>query len=271
MSVDVFSSPTPRVRRFGRVNWVGLGALYRRQVARAAKDTVDGLLGPVMTNLLFLAVFGLALGPTEWPMAEIPLMSFVAPALVLFAVAERALTATSASILFDKQVGPMLDLTMAPLTPWERVIGQAAGAATAGLMTGGAVAIVLLPLAGVLPPAPMTALFFAAAIALLFGLLGIAVGLWSTRWDHYTMAHSFLFIPPAYFSGMFYPVDRLPEIGQTLVALNPFFYGLDGFRRGVTGWGEADPLVAALLLLALIAATGFAVHALVRSGYRVKA
>lgn len=271
MSIELFSPPALRVRQFGRVNWVGLAALYRRQVARAIKDTIDGLLGPVMTNLLFLAVFRLSLGPSEWPMAEIPLMSFVAPALVLFAVAERALTATSAAILFDKQVGAMVDLTMAPLTSWERVVGQAAGAATAGLMTGGAVAIVLLPIAGVVPASPLMALFFAAAIALLFGLLGIAVGLWSTRWDHFTLAHSFLFIPPAYFSGMFYPVERLPEIGQRLVALNPFFYGLDGFRRGVTGWGEAEPLFAAGLLLALILATAFAVRLLVRSGYRVKA
>jgi ABC-2 type transport system permease protein len=261
----------PGAPRLGRVNWIGMGTLYRREVWRAARDLVDGVLGPVVTNVLFLAVFRLALGPGDWAVAGISLAGFVAPALVLFAVAERALTAVSGSMLFDKYTGTLGDLVMAPLTPLERVIGYAGGAATAGLMTGGATALVLLPLAGALPVAPLAALFFAAATGLLFALLGIGVGLWSRRWDHYTIAHSFLFIPPAYFSGMFYPVEDLPEIGRAVVRLNPFFYGLDGFRAGVTGFRESDPLAAATVLVGVTVAAGLVAHRLLRIGYRIKA
>lgn len=271
MSLAVRSLPTPRVRRFGRFNAIGVWTLYRREVWRAARDLVDGVFGPAMTNLLFLAVFSLALGDAAWPVEDISLGAFVAPALVLFAVAERALTASSGSILFDKLTGTLGDLTMAPLTPLERVLAYAAGATTAGLMTGAVVAAVLLPLAGTLPAGPLAALFFAAATGFLFALIGIVVGLWSKRWDHHTVAHTFLFIPPAYFSGMFYPVERLPDLGRALVRFNPFYYGLDGFRAGVAGWHEGDPLAGAALLLLLALAVGVIAHRLVRSGYRVKA
>jgi ABC-2 type transport system permease protein len=263
--------PGPGAPRLGRVNWIGMATLYRREVWRAAREMVDGLLGPVVTNLLFLAVFRLALGEANWPIPDISLAAFVAPALVLFAVAERALTSASGSILFDKYTGILGDLTMAPLTPLERVVGHAGGAATAGLMTGGVTALVLLPFAGATPAAPLAALFFAAATGLLFALIGIVVGLWARRWDHHTIAHSFLFIPPAYFSGMFYPVEGLPEIGRAVVRLNPFFYGLDGFRAGVTGWQEADTTAAAAVLLLTILAVGFLAHRLLAVGYRVKA
>lgn len=261
----------PGVPRLGRVNWIGVATLYRREVWRAARNMIDGLLGPAVTNALFLAVFALALGRGNWPVAEISLAGFVAPALVLFVVAERALTASSGSILFDKYTGTLADLTMAPLTPLERVIGYGAGGATAGLMTGGMTALVLLPFAGTLPVAPLAALFFAAATGLLFALIGIAVGLWSRRWDHHTIAHSFLFIPPAYFSGMFYPIDGLPEFGQMLVRINPFYYGLDGFRAGVTGWQEVEGLAAATVLLLTILAVGILAHRLLAAGYRIKA
>lgn len=270
MAATLAAAP-PRPPRIGRVNWLGMATLYRREVWRAARNLVDGVLGPVVTNLLFLAVLQVALGSGAWPVAGVSLAAFVAPALVLFAVAERALTASSGSILFDKYLGVIADLTMAPLTPTERVVAYGCSAATAGLMTGGAVAILLLPIAGSAFPAPHLAAFFAVATGLLFGLIGIPVGLWSRRWDHHTIAHNFLFIPPAYFAGMFYPVDRLPEAARWVVRLNPFYYGLDGFRAGVAGWSEGDAAAGAGILLVSILAIGFLAHRLLLSGYRVKA
>jgi ABC-2 type transport system permease protein len=271
VSLDRVSMSGPGVRRLGWVNWIGVWTLYRREVLRASRNLVDGLFGPLLTNLLFLAVFRLALGDAEWPVPGISLVGFVAPALILFAVAERALTATSGSILFDKYTGTLGDLTMAPLSPLERLVGYAAGAATAGLMTGAVLAALLLPLARITPAAPLAALGFAAATGFLFALIGIVVGLWSTRWDHYTVAHSFLFIPPAYFSGMFFPVGGMPELGRFLVRLNPFYYGLDGFRQGLAGWREGDPATDAAALVLLILAVGLLAYRLVWSGYRVKA
>jgi len=270
MAATLAAAP-PRPPRIGRVNWLGMATLYRREVLRAARNLVEGLFGPVLTNLLFLAMLQVALGGATWPVGGISLAGFVAPALVLFTVAERALTASSGSILYDKYLGVIADLTMAPLTPLERVVAYGSSAATAGLMTGAALAVVLLPIAGAAFPDPLLAAFFAPATGLLFGLIGIPVGLWSRRWDHFTIAHNFLFIPPAYFAGMFYPVDRLPEAARWVVRLNPFYYGLDGFRAGVAGWSEGSLGVSAAILLASIVAIGILAHRLLLAGYRIKA
>ncbi|MFZ5792774.1 MAG: ABC transporter permease [Pseudomonadota bacterium] len=261
----------PRARRIGWINGIGLWSLYRRELKRFAKDFVDGLLGPVVTNLLFMAVFRLALGDSAWTVPGIALGDFVAPALIMFAIAERALTATSGSILFDKHTGALADVLMAPLTALELVLGYGLAAASAGLLTGLAVALALAPFAHYALVGPAELLLFAAAGSLLFGFLGVVVGLWSTRWDHYTTAHTFLFIPPAYFSGMFFPVAGLPGFAQGLVALNPFFYALDGMRGGMTGWREADPMLGAAVLLGCNLAVGTLAWRLVARGWRIKA
>lgn len=261
----------PRARRISRINGVGLWALYRRELKRFTRDYVDSLLGPVVTNLLFMAVFRLALGDNAWTVPGIALADFVAPALVMFAVAERALTATSGSLLYDKHTGALADVLMAPLTALELTLGYAFAAGSAGLVTGLAVALALAPFAHFALVDPAALLLFAAAGALLFAFLGVLVGLWSTRWDHYTTAHTFLFIPPAYFSGMFFPVAGLPDVAQRLVALNPFFYALDGLRGGMIGWREADPLLGAAVLLGCNLAVGALAWRLVAKGWRIKA
>src|SRR3546814_14368612 len=57
----VFLSGT-RVRHIGRVNWRGLWTLYMKEVRRFLNVFTQTLLAPMVTTLLFLAIFTLALG-----------------------------------------------------------------------------------------------------------------------------------------------------------------------------------------------------------------
>jgi ABC-2 type transport system permease protein len=49
-------------RRFGRVNWIGTAALYRRETWRLQKDYLDSLLGPALANLIFMLILTVAAG-----------------------------------------------------------------------------------------------------------------------------------------------------------------------------------------------------------------
>jgi ABC-2 type transport system permease protein len=261
-------------RRFGAVNWVGLWTLYWREVWRILKNYRDSLLGPAVGSLLFLAVFALAItglaGPGPALPGGVPVLHFLGPGLIIFTVCNQSFETSAASLLFDKLEGMVQDVMMAPLTALERTIAYALSAATCGLLAGLVVAVAVLLFVDV-PLADLgLLLFFAFGGALLHALLGILVGMWAARWDNFAAALTFLVIPLAYLSGTFYPVAQLPEAGQAVVALNPVFYVIDGFRAGFTGSAEGTLLVGALLIVAINAALGALVHRLFARGYRLK-
>ena len=62
MSEVPFHAGPPRLRSFGAVNWIGLWTLYVKEVRRFLKVFMQTVAAPVVTTLLFLAVFVLALG-----------------------------------------------------------------------------------------------------------------------------------------------------------------------------------------------------------------
>ena len=112
---------------------------------------------------------------------------------------------------------------------------------------------------------------FAAASALLFALLGTLAGLWADRWEHYAMVESFLILPLGFLSGTFFTLAALPEPARLLIAFNPVFYAVDGFRYGLTGHGESSLALGMGLLLTLDLALGLVAWRLFAVGYKIKA
>ena len=51
------------VRRFGRVNWLGLWTLIRRENMRYLAIWQQTIFAPLITAALFLLVFSIAIGP----------------------------------------------------------------------------------------------------------------------------------------------------------------------------------------------------------------
>jgi len=256
-------------RRYGAVNWRGLWTLFLKDLHRAYKSFRYSVLGPVVSNLLFLAVFALA-GRGGAYIGDLSFLQFLVPGLIIFAVCETAYSTSSESLLFDKMEGMIADTLMAPLTPTELTIGYACSSAAMGLITGAAVAlpmlfVVHLPIASL----PML-LFFAAGGALMHGLLGILVGLWADRWDHHAAALTFIVIPFGYLSGTFYSVASLPSLAEGVARLNPVFYVIDGFRAGSTGHADGSPLIGIAVVALVVLGLAVCARHLFRIGYKLK-
>src|SRR3546814_11036895 len=80
----VFLSGT-RVRHIGRVNWRGLWTLYMKEVRRFLNVFTQTLLAPMVTTLLFLAIFTLALGGGR-EVGGVAFATFLAPGLIMMAM-----------------------------------------------------------------------------------------------------------------------------------------------------------------------------------------
>ena len=261
---------TPARPRIEGVNWIGVATLYRREVQRFLAVAAQTVGGPVVSTLLFLAVFGVALGRHAPAPGGVPYLAFIAPGLVIMAIAQNAFANTSSSLLVAKVQGNIVDLLLAPLSPGEFLAGLALGGVTRGLLVGLLTALatalfVPLPLVN-----PTLGLFYAVGGALVFSLLGVLGGLWAQKMDHQAAVTNFVIAPLTLLSGTFYAVSTLDEPFRSIAYLDPVFYIVDGFRHSITGTSEAPPLVGIIVVLVANVLLGVVCHRLLASGWRLR-
>jgi len=219
----------------------------------------------VPIKITMLAGFLLAL-----PVVLYQAWAFIAPGLVVFVANEKAFENACGSFIFDKHERVMADLLMAPLSPIERVLGYLGGAVTAGWVVGAAVAAAALWFAPLGLHDLAAPVFFGPIGTVLHGLIGILVGIWAERWDSYSAVHTFVLLPLAFLSGLFYRVEELPPLGRVLVSFNPVFYVIDGFRYGMTGEASAPLATGVAVLLSVNLVLFGLAWAWFRRGYRLK-
>ena len=261
----------PRLRRFGAVNWIGLWTLYVKEIRRFLKVVMQTVAAPVVTTLLFLAIFLLALGGGARQIAGIPYVEFLVPGLIMMAITQNAFANTSSSLVIGKMQGNIVDLLTPPLSALELTLGLALGGATRGMVVGLAVGVVLTPIAAIHVSSPAAILFYGIAASLMMSLLGIIAGLWADKFDHIAAVTNFVVTPLTFLSGTFDSIGQLPESWRLVAHVNPFFYMIDGFRYGFTGAAEGS-LVAGVMLMAAIDLLLLAwCHRLFVTGYKLKA
>ncbi|HKF72645.1 MAG TPA: ABC transporter permease [Stellaceae bacterium] len=261
----------PRLRSFGTVNWIGFWTLYAKEVRRFLKVVMQSVAAPVVTTLLFLAIFLLALGGGGRQIAGVPYVEFLVPGLVMMAITQNAFANTSSSLVIGKMQGNIVDLLTPPLSPAELVLALTLGGATRGVVVGFAVGVVLAPLAALHLSSVAAILYYSIAGSVMMSLLGILGGLWADKFDHLAAVTNFIVTPLTFLSGTFYSVAQLPESWRLVAHLNPFFYMIDGFRYGFTGTAEGS-LVAGVTLMAGIDLLLLAwCHRLFVTGYKLKA
>ena len=261
----------PRVRSFGAVNWIGFWTLYVKEVRRFLKVFMQTVAAPVVTTLLFLAIFLLALGGGGRQIAGVPYVEFLVPGLVMMAITQNAFANTSSSLVIGKMLGSIVDVLTPPLSPVELVLALTLGGATRGVVVGLAVGLVLTPLAAIHLSSITAILFYGIAGSVMMSLLGILGGLWADKFDHLAAVTNFVVTPLTFLSGTFYSVSQLPESWRLVAHVNPFFYMIDGFRYGFTGAAEGS-LVVGVTLMATIDLLLLAwCHRLFVTGYKLKA
>jgi ABC-2 type transport system permease protein len=269
-SASSSAGPAPDVRRFGPVNWVGLWTLYLKEVRRFAKVATQTILAPLVTTLLFFAIFTLALGRAVPTVGGVPFPEFLGPGLFMMALVQNAFASTSSSLVIAKIQGNIVDLVMPPLSPAELTFALAAGGLTRGVIVGITVGIVIALLVPVHIHDIFFVLFHAVAASLMLSLLGILGGLWSEKFDHIAAVTNFVITPLSFLSGAFYSVERLPGIWHTVAYFNPFFYMIDGFRYGFIGHADGS-LIAGLIVLTLANVGLYAlIHRLFSIGYKLR-
>ena len=264
------AAPRPP-RPIGVVHWLGLATLLRRELGRYFAFWRITVVGPVFAQMLYLLVFVLALGGARETQDGAAVLPFVAPGLLVFAVMQRSAENCTFSLIFDKMDGMLADILSPPLASTELAVGYAISGAVSGLITGLPILIGILLFLDLSIDQPLMALLIAAMSALMMASLGMLAGLWAEKFDHVAAVFAFFIVPLGFLSGLFAPVDRLPEPFQSAVQFNPIFYAIDGFRGAVTGVHVAPLGLSVMVLAGTTLLLWLAANRLIATGYKIKA
>ncbi|UWR59558.1 ABC transporter permease [Phaeobacter inhibens] len=273
-STEQTAPATPAIalgeRRFGRMNWLGLRTLARREITRFLVVWTQTLMAPMVTAALFLMIFNIAIGPGRGDVMGVPFIEFLAPGIMMMTVIQNAFANTSSSIVITKVQGNIVDTLMPPLSGFEILLGYLAGAVARGVLVALGIGTGLMLVLGVVPERPLVALLFVVLGALFLGGLGIVAGVFAEKFDQMAAITNFIVTPLAFLSGTFYSVEALPPVLRLLSHLNPVFYLIDGVRFGVIGTSDSSPLLGLLVCSLSSVAIGTLAWLMLRSGYRLK-
>jgi ABC-2 type transport system permease protein len=196
--------------------------------------------------------------------------SFLIPGLVMMSVLQNSFANSSSSLIQSKITGNLVFLLVTPLSHWAWFVAYVGASMVRGLTVGTGVFLVTVWFG---PPSfaePWWIIVFAALGAGMLGALGLIAGLWAEKFDQMAGFQNFIIMPMTFLSGVFYSVHSLPAFWQGISHLNPFFYMIDGFRRGFFGVSDVSPWISlAIVASSFVLVSGLALE-LLRRGYKIR-
>ena len=258
------------VRQFGRINYVGLVALWYRECSRFFIVWAQTLLSPLVSSLLFLSVLTLALGNDRGDVLGYSFITFLAPGLIIQSMILQSFSHSVSSFMISKMQGNLVDILYAPLSSFEVSFAIIMAAVTRSILIG-FISIVVFIFIVELPIKNIFYILYAAFFGSFFiGSLGFIIGLWATKFDHTATVTNFILQPLSFLSGVFYTIDRLPEFFQSISSVNPFFHIINIFRYGFLGKSDGD-MSFGMIYIPFLALVGWLVaFYLYKKGYKIK-
>ena len=268
--VEIQKKYNLKVKKFGLINFVGFISLYSRECSRFFTVWAQTLLSPLVSSLLFLSVLSLALGNERGNVLGHSFIVFLAPGLIIQSMMLQSFSHSTSSLMISKMQGNIIDILYAPLSALEVSISIILAAVTRSIIIGIVSTFVFFFIVD-LKINYLVYIFYSAFFGSFFiGSLGFITGLWATKFDHTATITNFIITHLAFLSGVFYTIDKLPSIFQTISFFNPFFHIINIFRYGFLGVSDGNISFGIIYLPVLSFIGWFFAFTLYKNGYKIK-
>jgi ABC-2 type transport system permease protein len=248
----------------------GARTLFNKEVLRFWKVAFQTVAAPVLTAVMYLLIFGHVLEDRVQVFPGVGYTRFLIPGLVMMSVLQNSFANTSSSLIQSKITGNLVFLLVTPLSHWAWFAAYVGAAVVRGLSVGLGVYLVTVWFAPTGLAQPAWLLVFAMLGAGMLGALGLIAGLWAEKFDQMAAFQNFIIMPMTFLSGVFYSVHSLPAFWQGVSHLNPFFYMIDGFRRGFFGASDVSPWLSLAVVSAGFVLVSAIALRLLKVGYKIR-
>lgn len=254
-----------------KVNWIGLYTMFRREVRRTLRVVIQTLVAPVISAALYIFIFGTVIGTRIDDFAGVPYISFVFPGVLMLSIINASFASASSALYFMRFTRGIEEILITPFSYLEMLVGFVGSAVVRALMVSFLILLVGVLFGAVSLANPLAFVFYIAAIASIFAMLGIIVALWAESFEQLQVLNTFVITPLTYLGGIFYSITFLPETAAMITRLNPFFYFADGVRSSMIGYSEANTTIGLLIITSLVVGLGILVTELFKRGWKIRA
>jgi len=240
--------------------------VWRRDLWVFSHVWMKGLLPQFLDPIFYLLAMGFGLGTYLASVEGIAYEQFIGPGLIASAVMWAASFETTWNIYFRMEENRLYDSVLStPVEVPDLALGEVMWAATRSLVYGTTFLVIVTlfglvesPWALLIPP-------FLALGGACFGTLGLAFTSSISSVDLYSFYYTLFITPLFLFSGIFYPLDRLPEWVSVVAWFTPLYHLVE-ITRGLALDPDAAVVAGHALWLAVLTALVFLipVHALRR-------
>jgi ABC-2 type transport system permease protein len=245
--------------------------LAEREVLRFLNIWQYTIVGPVLSTILFVVVFGSALGRHVDTVDGFAYGQFIVPGLFAQAIVNVGFFNGTTSLFEARRDKYIHDVFASPLRWWEINAALVAGGVTRGVIVGGAVLAIALPLTGIAAIAnPLVFVFGTVGVLVVAAQTGVIAGSLAKSLDHVYSMESILLLPLGFLGGVFYSVQQLPRVWDLLSRINPVFWLVQVERIGLLGRADVSAGAALIVVWALAIALS-AWSALIFGTNRLKA
>ena len=253
------------------MNWFGVGAIYRFEMARMRRTLFQSIVAPVISTSLYFIVFGAAIGSRITEIDGVSYGSFIVPGLIMLSLLTESISNASFGIYFPRFSGTIYEVLSAPVSVVEIVLGYVGAAATKSIIIGGIILITANLFVDISVAHPIWMALFLLLTAVSFSLFGFILGVWADNWEKLAIVPTLIVTPLTFLGGSFYSISMLPEFWQKVTLFNPVVYLISGFRWSFYENADVAVGLSLAMTLAFLLVCLIAVSWIFKTGYRLRA
>ncbi|WP_303871582.1 ABC transporter permease [Acetobacterium wieringae] len=251
-------------------NRVGFTTLLNKEIHRFMKVPVQTVLAPLISNILYMLIFGGMLQTREVGIDGISYLNFLVPGLATMGAIFAAFQNPAFSMISQKFQNTIQDLNSYPISLAEKILAFVFGGMFRGVLVGILTYVATIFFVGYEVAYPIFFILSLTATSFVFASVGLIAGLVLDNFEKMNFALAIIITPLTYLGGVFFEVSKLPGFLANLIYFNPIFPLVNVSRYAYIGVCEGNIVIHVLLTMGLLISSFFVAAYIFKKGVGIK-
>jgi len=224
--------------------------VWLREMIRYTRDR-GRMISSLAMPIFWLLIFGSSIRASVE--MNIDYTSFIAPGIIVMSLMFNSIF-SGITVIWDRELGFMKEMLVAPISRLSIVAGKALGGATTALVQGTFLIFLILVVKNlssgyfIALRMDLTVFFLIIPMMVLISLglvgLGISIASRLDSLENFGLVMNFLIMPMFFLSGALFPINNLPSWIRYVTYLDPVTYGVELLRSILIGFSSINIILS---------------------------